>query len=179
MVEQKEPLPCPSFFVHKLFYKYASNDSINEKKIEQLLAKLKIGKHNQHEGTGGHYGGHDHLDHNDHQRHRRHIVTRTSFPSLTVNKILSTAHMEVKQPVSNRYRRHAEDPDDHDDDDEDDDRDHDHNGHEDSLTKSRYEKVDCLKYIYSTLAQVAVSQLVFQFIYILEVCIVHTCASNA
>ena len=95
---------------------YASNNIINEKMIENLLNKLKIGKEDEHEETEDNHSGHDH------ERRRRHTLTSKSFQSSPVYKIPFNFHMEEKQPSTGRYRRSTEE-------------------HNDNHNENRYQKV--------------------------------------
>ena len=43
-LEEESQLPCPSYFLKKLFMKYARNGTINKNQMNSLLENLKIGK---------------------------------------------------------------------------------------------------------------------------------------
>lgn len=116
-IEHKTPLPCTSFFVNKLFKKYAQNNIVNKKKIEELLKKLKIGE----DGSANIKTVDSHDGHN-HRRRRRYISSR----SLPDENDYVAPYMQEKE--HGRYRRNAEDDD--------------HDGHDDHA-ENTYEKVKC------------------------------------
>lgn len=115
-IKHQKPLPCPSFFAHNLFSKYAKNDFVDIERMEKLLKKLKIGKDDEHKELEDNHARHDH------GRRRRYILARKSLRSLSVDEISLTFRLHEKQPRIGRYRRHAKEV-------------------EDSHTKKIYERV--------------------------------------
>ncbi len=99
-VRYKTPLPCSSYFANQLFHEYAENDVISEKKIEELLKKLKIGGKNEVPDDD-----HDDDDHDDHGHRRRR--------SLTIPNGLQQSQIQGKPPVGlqRRYRRETDNHD--------------------------------------------------------------------
>ena len=95
-VRSQTPLPCSSHFVNQLFGEYAENKVITEKKMKELLEKLKIGGKSTGtvEPTDDHDHGHDH-------RRRR---------SLSVPEDLLQSQIQGKPyGLRRRYRRETDD----------------------------------------------------------------------
>lgn len=86
-------LPCSSHFVNTLFDEYATDGVISEKKLEELLKELKIGRKDEEESDHSDEHGDDHGDDDDDHEghsHRRRSLAVSEYPlkSLTLGKLL-------------------------------------------------------------------------------------------